>query len=312
VTSITKKLVGNGFKAYFESVLANMQYAQIFRISLIASLLAEALILFFTGIGIYKIYDNHMFRNAEKVAVSIRGAVIKQERKALTDLNVHGNAGMQINDNDLQNFDRRIRSFLSPFQIAKIKIFDLNKKIIYSTDSSLVGKTIIGNERLNRALGGSIVSRLETGKHLIDLEGEEQLNLDVIETYVPVIDESGVLIGCFELYFDVTPYRQESQRILFLSLGIIFIVLVVVFGVLNFFICRMIKTICSNTLELKATHEKIEKIVLFDQLTELPNRNLITDRFEQMTAQASRHDKKVAVFFMDLDNFKNLNDTELW
>lgn len=46
-----------------------------------------------------------------------------------------------------------------------------------------------------------------------------------------------------------------------------------------------------------------------DALTNLPNRVLIRDRLEQAIAQARRYHKRVALLFLDLDNFKTINDS---
>jgi diguanylate cyclase (GGDEF)-like protein len=48
---------------------------------------------------------------------------------------------------------------------------------------------------------------------------------------------------------------------------------------------------------------------LHDALTGLPNRALLDDRLEHGFAQARRHDRSMAVMFLDLDKFKSINDT---
>ncbi len=54
---------------------------------------------------------------------------------------------------------------------------------------------------------------------------------------------------------------------------------------------------------------ELHHLALHDSLTELPNRALILDRIEQMLARSRREHTPVAVLFLDLDNFKDVNDT---
>ena len=54
---------------------------------------------------------------------------------------------------------------------------------------------------------------------------------------------------------------------------------------------------------------QIEKLAYFDSLTGLPNRKLFLDRLKQWIARRGRTDFHAALFFLDLDNFKRINDT---
>ncbi len=67
----------------------------------------------------------------------------------------------------------------------------------------------------------------------------------------------------------------------------------------------------SNTdiSERKFSEEKINGLSFFDQLTALPNRTLLLDRLKQAMAAGSRSGNYGALLFIDLDNFKTLNDT---
>jgi diguanylate cyclase (GGDEF)-like protein/PAS domain S-box-containing protein len=61
--------------------------------------------------------------------------------------------------------------------------------------------------------------------------------------------------------------------------------------------------------ERKKAEEKIMRLAFFDQLTGLPNRTLLLDRLKQAMAASNRSNNHGALMFIDLDNFKTLNDT---
>lgn len=61
--------------------------------------------------------------------------------------------------------------------------------------------------------------------------------------------------------------------------------------------------------ERKRMEEQIRNLAYFDPLTELPNRRMLLDRLDHALAQAKRFQRSLAVMFLDLDNFKVINDT---
>jgi len=60
---------------------------------------------------------------------------------------------------------------------------------------------------------------------------------------------------------------------------------------------------------LQEAAAKAQRFAYHDELTGLPNRHLLLDRFNQAVALAARHDKQVALLFLDLDRFKEINNT---
>ena len=61
--------------------------------------------------------------------------------------------------------------------------------------------------------------------------------------------------------------------------------------------------------ERKAAEEEIRSLAFYDHLTSLPNRRLLVDRIGHAMASSSRNKRHTALLFIDLDNFKTLNDT---
>ena len=61
--------------------------------------------------------------------------------------------------------------------------------------------------------------------------------------------------------------------------------------------------------ERKRAEEEIKQLAFYDPLTQLPNRRLLLDRLQQATVNSDRDKTHGALLFIDLDNFKTLNDT---
>ena len=61
--------------------------------------------------------------------------------------------------------------------------------------------------------------------------------------------------------------------------------------------------------ERKEAEDRIRHLAEFDPLTQLPNRTLLNDRLTQAVAQAKREERQLAVIIIDLDRFKNINDS---
>ncbi len=73
-------------------------------------------------------------------------------------------------------------------------------------------------------------------------------------------------------------------------------------------VLNYVATLADITLS-KLAADEIQHLAFYDALTQLPNRRLLMDRLHQALVSSSRSFRAGALLFIDLDNFKNLNDT---
>jgi len=70
-----------------------------------------------------------------------------------------------------------------------------------------------------------------------------------------------------------------------------------------------ILSISRDISEVKTAQDEIRHLAFYDPLTELPNRRLLLERLRQTVTASKRSGRQRALLFIDLDNFKSLNDT---
>jgi diguanylate cyclase (GGDEF)-like protein len=67
--------------------------------------------------------------------------------------------------------------------------------------------------------------------------------------------------------------------------------------------------IVRDLTEFRQMESKMKRMAFFDPLTKLPNRNMINDRIQLALAHSDRNKQKFALLFLDMDDFKTVNDT---
>lgn len=96
--------------------------------------------------------------------------------------------------------------------VVKIKIYDANGVVVYSTRRESIGRDQRDNPGFLAAMAGQVVSKLvyRDAFNLFDGQTEDD---NLIQTYLPVIPESGSAPhGVFELYTDVNQMVAETER----------------------------------------------------------------------------------------------------
>jgi diguanylate cyclase (GGDEF)-like protein len=274
----------------------------------VLSLMSVVVILLLAGYGVHRVYSNETIRAAEDDAAAVAQAIFEQERNMLFVRNPGGGESIRVARQDFERLDERMRKYLHPFNMYKIKVFSSDRSIVYSTDHSIIGTTDSANVRLERVLRtGAMDSKLQSKDKVADLAGEERFNVDVVETYLP-IRVGDAIIGSFEVYIDVSRARKRIMTVLVSSVAILFLVLVVVFASLYVPMRR-------GMLWLGQAQDELHAMATTDSLTGIFNRRYLLARIQEESARISRKaDARslphVTGFLMvDIDRFKHINDT---
>ena len=103
----------------------------------------------------------------------------------------------------------------------------------------------------------------------------------------PILSHEGAVLGVFAMYSRSVrePTAIETRHI------------------------EMTTRIAGIAIERKRAEDQIRFLAHHDALTSLPNRSLLKDRLTQAILQTQRHNPWVSVIFIDLDNFKTINDS---
>lgn len=102
----------------------------------------------------------------------------------------------------------------------------------------------------------------------------------------PILSHQGAVLGTFAMYSKTAREPTDAETCL----------------------VDVATRIAGIAIERKQTEDRIHFMATHDALTGLPNRTLLKDRLSQALLHARRYDKWMTIMFVDLDNFKTVND----
>jgi len=117
---------------------------------------------------------------------------------------------------------------------------------------------------------------------------QEALELGIRSVWaIPIKDSKGLSIGVLSFYYD--DHRAPSA--------------------LQQQIVEVITPLCALAMEREVNRESIRQLAFYDSLTRLPNRSLLHAKADHALIEARRTKSSLAVLFVDLDRFKQINDS---
>jgi diguanylate cyclase (GGDEF)-like protein len=232
-------------------------------------------------------------------------------------------------------------------QAVKVKVYNLEAMTVFSTDLKQVGESKAGNAGFVGATMGRVMTTL-VHKDSFDAFEEVIEDRDLISSYLPIHNAEGKVEAVFELYRDVTPlvaHMRDAQKMVIASVTLAMAMLYALLFVIVWRAQRILdrqrselvssldriqednrlldQRVQDRTAELSTANQALESeiqerkgaelklayLAHHDPLTGLPNRILLQERIELAIRRAQREHGSFAVLFIDLDNFKNVNDT---
>ena len=180
--------------------------------------------------------------------------------------------------------EERLRATLENTPSIAVQWFDAHGRVLYWNKASEIMYGFTAAEAVGSVIGDNPLMFLDRQQ---------------AESFIAVlkeIDRSGQPFGPVEFSL-----RKED--------GAEIVVLATTFAIpgegdSKIFVCMVV-----DVTQRKKAEERVQELAFFDQLTGLPNRRLMLDRLRQAMAASSRNGAHGALLFIDLDNFKTINDT---
>jgi diguanylate cyclase (GGDEF)-like protein len=268
------------------------------------------------------------------------GNSLREPLDALMATSVGGDVDFlrqSVADGSLQN---SIGALMRNTAVIKVKIYNRLGVTIFSSDVTQIGESSGENPGFRSAMHGQVVSEL-TRRNRIDTFEGARTDVDILASYIPLVGDEQSAEGVLELYQDVTPFMRQLQRSLWWVTAGVLSVFSALY-LMQFLVVRRAQRIlrdqegrikaARDTLEMKVearteelkrantqliaeiserrqAESKLNYLAYHDPLTGLSNRRSFIERLEESLRDAGRHAQRTAVLFIDLDQFKQVNDS---
>ena len=268
---------------------------------------------------------SHMAERRNEAMTAVFTNVLGQDFAPITA------PGLQLNAEQLRvlaqslGLHAKTAALMQGSEIVKVKLYNRQGLTLYSSDPKQIGELKDNNPGIQAALTGSAQSML-THRDKFDAFEGQRADIDLLASYLP-FRRHGEIVGVIELYQDVSGFvkRRDAllRRLVLIGLGTLLLLyalqLLLVRRAQGIIHCQEARLQKANSELDQRVHERTEELALakarlehlahHDPLTGLPNRLLYIDHLRRQINRAERNEEQLAVLYIDLDRFKEVNDT---
>lgn len=210
---------------------------------------------------------------------------------------------------DIAKLSQSVRDAVRNTATVRVEIYQLDGRTLFSTDATQIGALNSSDAGFLSARQGLARSEISHHDKFSAFDGE-LVNRDVLSSYIPLRSSADAPIeGVMTIYTDVTDLLASDEREERLVTLSVVAVLTALYGILFFIVRHADGVIRKQYEQQRRIEQSLRHVTTHDALTNLPNRLLLLDRIKQSLSSAERHNNLLAVAFVDLDNFQNINNS---
>jgi diguanylate cyclase (GGDEF)-like protein len=210
---------------------------------------------------------------------------------------------------DIDDLHRELVRLTMGLDVVKVKIYDAGGLTVFSTDRRQIGEDQSDSPGFVSALRGEKAGGI-TFRHALDAFHGTIANRDLVYSYVPLQPSDGAAVeAVLEIYSDVTPLVMQLQRTQVIIGGMTLLGMSLLYVFLSVIVHRADRLLRAHQEERELSRQRILHQAYHDLLTGLPNRARFMEQLDKALKRARRSGRRVALMFIDLDNFKHVNDT---
>lgn len=215
-----------------------------------------------------------------------------------------------------QELDETLHTLVKGLHVSKIKLYRLSGLTVYSSVPAEIGKDKSDYHGFQQVLAtNGPVSQLTFRGEFSAME-RTLFDRSMVASYLPLRGRDNGIAGVLEIYTDVSDIiadleRQNIRTVVTIGAvsGTLWLILFLIVRRGDGLLRHQYAVLEGEVEERRHAQEELRKLAGTDPLTGIANRRRFTELSEQELRHAYRYGHPVSVLMIDLDEFKNINDT---